>query len=72
MPDALTAFGLVSVSAMLLFYALEDRSPWFVLAFALASWASALYAWSAGAWPFTAVELIWGVVALRRFRSRLS
>lgn len=57
---------------MLLFYALEERSPWFVVAFALACWASALYAWFAGAWPFTAVELIWGVVALRRFRGRAS
>jgi len=72
MPDALTCFGLLSVGAMLLFYALEERSPWFVLAFALASWASALYAWFVGAWPFTAVELIWGVVALRRFRRRVS
>lgn len=32
--DSLTVFGLFSVSAMLLFYALEDRSPWYVLAFA--------------------------------------
>ena len=72
MPDALTSFGLLSVGAMLLFYALEERSPWFVLAFALASWASALYAWLVGAWPFTGVELIWGVVALRRFRRRVS
>ena len=30
----LTLYGLVAVSAMLLFYALEDRSAWFVLAFA--------------------------------------
>lgn len=70
MPDLLTALGLASVSAMLLFYALEQRSPWFVLAFALASWVSAIYAWLAGAWPFTAVELIWGFVALRRFWQR--
>jgi len=69
-PDALTAFGLASVAVMLLFYALEERSPWFIVAFALASWSSALYAWLIGAWPFTAVELIWGFVALRRFRRR--
>ena len=31
--DALTLFGLVAVTAMLIFYALEDRSPWYVLAF---------------------------------------
>ena len=32
--DRLTLFGLFAVSAMLVCYALEDRSPWFVLAFA--------------------------------------
>jgi hypothetical protein len=31
--DTLTLFGLCAVTAMLVFYALEDRSPWFVLAF---------------------------------------
>lgn len=65
-----TAFGLISVSAMLLFYALEEHSPWFVLAFAVASWTSALYAWLADARPITVVELIWGGVAVPRFRSR--
>jgi hypothetical protein len=34
--DWLTLFGLFAVSAMLLTYALEDRSHWFVLAFAAA------------------------------------
>jgi hypothetical protein len=34
--DALTAFGLLAVTAMLVFYALESRSPWFVLGFAAA------------------------------------
>ena len=65
--DLLTAFGLASVAAMLATYALEERSPYFVLAFAFACWAAAAYAWLAGAWPLTLVEAIWGVVALRRF-----
>src|SRR6266536_3142762 len=34
--DLLTAFGALAVTAMMLFYALERRSPIFVLAFALA------------------------------------
>ena len=34
--DALTTFGLLAVTAMLVFYALEDRTPWFILAFAAA------------------------------------
>src|SRR6476619_1384370 len=34
--DALTTFGLFAVTMMLLCYALEERSPWFILAFAVA------------------------------------
>lgn len=60
-------FGLASVTAMLVCYAAEDRSRYFVLAFAVACWAAAGYAWLAGTWPFTVVEAIWGAVALRRF-----
>ena len=32
--DALTLFGLLAVTAILVCYALEERSAWFVLAFA--------------------------------------
>ena len=32
--DALTAFGLFAVTAMLVCYALEGRSPWWILGFA--------------------------------------
>jgi hypothetical protein len=32
--DGLTLFGLFVVTAMMVCYALERRSPWFVLAFA--------------------------------------
>ena len=34
--DALTGFGLFAVTAMLVCYALERRSPWFILGFAAA------------------------------------
>jgi hypothetical protein len=65
---ALTIFGALAVSAMLLFYALEARSGWFVLAFAAACVASSAYGFLQGAWPFGAVELIWSGVAFRRWR----
>ncbi len=68
--DGLTLFGAVSVGAMLLFYSLEERTPWAVLAFALACWSSAVYGWLAGVWPFMVIEGIWGLVALRRFVGR--
>ena len=66
--DPLTLFGVASVSAMLVFYALERRGRIWIVAFALACWSSALYGWLAGAWPFTIVEGIWGFVALARAR----
>jgi len=34
--SGLSLFGLFAVTAMHVFYALENRSPWFILAFALA------------------------------------
>ena len=69
--DRLTLFGLVAVSLMLLFYALEDRSRWFVLAFAGACVLGSSYGFLQGAWQFGLVEAIWSLVALRRWwRSR--
>jgi presenilin-like A22 family membrane protease len=71
--DALTAFGVCAVSAMMLFYALEDRSAWFVLAFAAACVLASIYGFLQGAWPFGVVEAIWSLVALRRWwRKRTS
>ena len=66
--DLLTTFGAVAVTAMLLCYALERRSPWFVLAFAGACAASSAYGFLQGAWPFGVVELVWSGVALGRWR----
>ena len=54
--DALTAFGLFAVTAMLLCYAMEDRSSWFVLAFAGACALGSVYGFLQGAWPFGVVD----------------
>jgi hypothetical protein len=70
--DALTLFGLFAVSAMLFFYAMEDRSPWFIFAFAIACALGSIYGFLQGAWPFGVVEAIWAVIALVRFRKRFS
>lgn len=67
----LTAFGLFAVSAMLVCYALEDRDPRFVLAFAFACALASVYGFLQGAWPFGIVEAVWAVVALRRWRLRM-
>jgi len=65
--DRLTLFGLGAVSLMLIFYALEDRSRWFILAFAGACVLGSTYGFLQGAWPFGAVEAVWALVALRRW-----
>jgi hypothetical protein len=67
--DRLTLFGLFSVSAMLICYALENRSRWFIFAFAIACALGSIYGFLQGAWPFGLVEAIWALVALRRWWS---
>jgi hypothetical protein len=70
--DALTLFGLFAVTAMLVFYALEDRSPWHILAFAVACALGSVYGFLQGAWPFGIVEAVWAGVALWRWRARVT
>jgi hypothetical protein len=65
--DALTTFGLVAVTLMLVTYALEQRSPLYILAFAGACGLGSAYGFLQGAWPFGVVEAIWAGVALRRW-----
>jgi len=55
---------------MLAFYALEERSSLFVLAFSGACLAASVYGFLQGAWPFGVVELVWSGVALRRWQRR--
>ena len=69
--DALTAFGLFAVTAMLICYALEYRSRWFILGFAAACGLGSIYGFLQGAWPFGIVEAIWAVVAARRWYGTL-
>lgn len=65
--DRLTAFGLFAVTAMLVMYALERRSPWFILGFAGSCALGSAYGFLQGAWPFGVVEAIWAGVALQRW-----
>ena len=63
----LSLFGLFAVTAMLVCYALEHRSPWFVLAFAVSCALGSVYGFLQGAWPFGLVEAVWAGVALLRW-----
>jgi hypothetical protein len=65
--DGLSAFGLFAVTAMLVCYAFEARSAWFVLGFAAACALGSLYGFLQGAWPFGLVEAVWALVALGRW-----
>ena len=66
--DRLTGFGLFAVTAMLVTYALENRSHWYILAFAGACVLGSIYGFLQGAWPFGLVEAVWALVALYRWR----
>lgn len=65
--DALSLFGLFSVIAMLVFYALEERSHWFILAFAFSCVLGSIYGFLQGAWPFGIVEIAWTIVVFRKW-----
>ena len=65
--DALTLFGLVAVTLMLICYALEARSRWWVLGFAGSCMLGSIYGFLQGAWPFGLVEAIWSLVAVHRW-----
>jgi hypothetical protein len=65
--DALSLFGLFAVASALISYALEDRSPWWIFAFAIACVLSSVYGFLQGAWPFGIIEIAWTIVALRRW-----
>lgn len=69
--DFLTAFGVIAVSAMMLLYAFEDRNPHFIIAFAGACLLASAYGFLQGAWPFGIVEIIWALVAVRRWRRKV-
>jgi hypothetical protein len=66
----IAVFGAAVVTIMLVSYALEARSPAWILVFAVGCAASALYAALAGTWPFMVVEGVWSVVALRRWSTQ--
>ena len=65
--NLLSAFGLMAVSLMLVFYALERRRRIYTLGFAFACALGSIYGFLQGAWPFGLVEVIWAFVALRRW-----
>ena len=68
--DRLSLYGLISVSAMVLFYAIEERARWSTLAFAGACISGSIYGFMQGAWPFGVVEIVWAAIAVQRWRGK--
>ena len=66
----MNALSVFAVTLMLVCYALEEHSPWFILGFALACGLGSAYGFLQGAWPFGLVEAVWAVVAANRWRLR--
>ena len=67
--NLLTLYGASIVTLMMVFYALEQKSSWFTLAFGISCIGSAIYGFLAGTWPFGIVESIWSLVAFRKWYS---
>jgi len=67
----LTFFGASALSFMMLMYALERRHRLFILAFAFGCALSSAYGFLAGTWPFGVVELVWVLIALRRYSAHV-
>jgi hypothetical protein len=65
--SSLTLFGLCAVTAMVVCYAFEQRSPWFILGFAASCLLGSVYGFLQGAWPFGLVESVWSLIAVRRW-----
>ncbi|HTA75618.1 MAG TPA: hypothetical protein VK791_00510 [bacterium] len=65
--NVLTLFGLFAVTAMLVCYWFEKRSPRFILGFAVSCALASAYGFLQGAWPFGLVEGVWVIAALRRW-----
>lgn len=63
----LSLFGLIAVTLMVIFYALESKNHWFILGFVLSCLLGSVYGFLQGAWPFGIVESIWACIALRKW-----
>ena len=68
----LTLYGALSVTFMMVMYAVEKRHPIFLLAFALGCALSSSYGFLTRTWPFGVVEAIWSLIAVRRYQWTMS
>lgn len=67
--QVLTLYGVLALAFMMTMYGLEGRGPSFVLAFAFGCCLASVYGFLTDAWPFGVVEVVWAVIAVRRYRA---
>lgn len=60
-------YGAAVLAVMMVFYALETRSPRYTFLFGITCVGSSAYGFLSGAWPFGVIEAIWTVVSIRKF-----
>jgi hypothetical protein len=65
--SAITIYGVVVLTFMMIMNAFERRDRRFVLAFALGCALSSSYGFVRGTWPFGVVEAIWCLIAIHRY-----
>ena len=68
----LTLYGSLVLAIMMVFYLLEARNPVYVMLFAITCFASAIYGFLSGVYPFFVIEIIWGVMSFHRYYRRVS
>jgi hypothetical protein len=68
--DALTAYDLVALILLVVFFVLDQRAPRFLLAFAGVCLAWSIYGFVRFAWIIGALQLMGAAVAFRRWYDR--
>ncbi len=65
--SALNVYGSVILTIMMIFYLIEDRSPYYTLLFGVMCIGTSAYGFLAGTWPFGVIEVVWAGIAVRKY-----
>ena len=60
-------YGAIVLIIMMIFYFRERYGEIYTLFFGLTCFFSSSYGFLSGAWPFGVIELVWGIMTLRKY-----
>lgn len=60
-------YGAIVLVIMMVFYFREPVGKIYTLLFGLTCFFSSSYGFLSGTWPFGVIELVWGVMTLRKY-----